>query len=573
MEFIDATRLLGRHTRTFALEVLPLCLDLFDALFNVFVLFLRLFLALIRPLLAVLPVLRRIVQPLSLSALSAAWRLFSHQSSKALAVEAAVFGVLVFFAVFEYQFGFFRYVFGVYTRTLLSVSGWYRNAKLNVRSKSKLAAMALSHVVFVVPVCAVLWVLNPVVLEIVRRWGLLSLAYARPCYRTLCLLYSLQSDVTNQVDAVEDRTPSTPNKSTKMTVRSRSATRSSICESVPERRLDSFSTDDDDANTLDATPDKAPIADSPAATVMQRRRVGTTVSGKSSSTHSASPRTARRNAVISSSRKGQPTTADSTVSFTRTPVSSRKAIALGEHSIRTPEEEVLRFWVVFGVAWSVRNLLRFFTPAILGSFLNRWDTFLFVFMLWLQLGFTDGTNVLFPLIASFLRQGRYLRMNPSASAEQLNIFLRVLVAFGIIHAEQATSLGTSLSESGVVLLGIIFFITPRTVTFLGTVLTGYLVPIYLTTYAATPSSMPSARQTWLAYWAVFALVDLIYTSIADLTEWIPLWYHAKLALILWLQIPYYRGAWVLLDRFMLHAGSVATRVRRHVNAAVKTKQT
>lgn len=69
-----------------------------------------------------------------------------------------------------------------------------------------------------------------------------------------------------------------------------------------------------------------------------------------------------------------------------------------------------------------------------------------------------------------------------------------------------------------------------------------------------------AQNNWLAYWTMYSLFDLAYGILTDMFDWLPLWYHAKLAIILWLQLPYYRGASFMLEKGVQAAAAAASDV-------------
>jgi hypothetical protein len=54
-------------------------------------------------------------------------------------------------------------------------------------------------------------------------------------------------------------------------------------------------------------------------------------------------------------------------------------------------------------------------------------------------------------------------------------------------------------------------------------------------------------EWWLCYFCVAVAVDYLVTAIGAAFSWVPLFYHAKLLLLMWLQFPYFRGAQRIFD--------------------------
>ncbi|KAK1865111.1 hypothetical protein I4F81_007646 [Pyropia yezoensis] len=120
------------------------------------------------------------------------------------------------------------------------------------------------------------------------------------------------------------------------------------------------------------------------------------------------------------------------------------------------------------------------------------------------------------------------------------------------HAEWLT---LAAEEGGFVALGSIFFITPRPLTYLGTLAVGFLFPAYLS--AAAVSAAPAGavgggalaadarrrQRRWLTYWTALAALDgLLLGPAGGVADWLPLWYHVRLGVLLWLQLPCLGGA-------------------------------
>lgn len=70
---------------------------------------------------------------------------------------------------------------------------------------------------------------------------------------------------------------------------------------------------------------------------------------------------------------------------------------------------------------------------------------------------------------------------------------------------------------------------------------GFIYPAYAS-YKALESKSPVAHAQWLTYWVVFSLFTVVEYFADFVISWIPFYYLAKLAFVLWLQLPRFQGA-------------------------------
>eukprot|EP00241_Pyramimonas_parkeae_P012138 CAMPEP_0114247270 /NCGR_PEP_ID=MMETSP0058-20121206/12931_1 /TAXON_ID=36894 /ORGANISM="Pyramimonas parkeae, CCMP726" /LENGTH=189 /DNA_ID=CAMNT_0001360561 /DNA_START=2356 /DNA_END=2925 /DNA_ORIENTATION=- len=85
---------------------------------------------------------------------------------------------------------------------------------------------------------------------------------------------------------------------------------------------------------------------------------------------------------------------------------------------------------------------------------------------------------------------------------------------------------------------------------------GFIYPSYAS-YKALESKAPAAAAQWLTYWVVFSLFT-VFEYFADwLISWVPFYYLAKLAFVLWLQMPQTQGA------TQLYVQHIQPLVKRH----------
>ena len=66
-------------------------------------------------------------------------------------------------------------------------------------------------------------------------------------------------------------------------------------------------------------------------------------------------------------------------------------------------------------------------------------------------------------------------------------------------------------------------------------------------WAALATSAGSARVRWLTYWVAYAGWWQVFWHVGGLLRVLPLAAHAELALLLWLQVPLFRGGGRILD--------------------------
>eukprot|EP00245_Coleochaete_scutata_P015046 TRINITY_DN655_c0_g1_i3.p1 TRINITY_DN655_c0_g1~~TRINITY_DN655_c0_g1_i3.p1 ORF type:complete len:159 (-),score=21.39 TRINITY_DN655_c0_g1_i3:51-527(-) len=78
---------------------------------------------------------------------------------------------------------------------------------------------------------------------------------------------------------------------------------------------------------------------------------------------------------------------------------------------------------------------------------------------------------------------------------------------------------------------------------------GFVYPAYAS-YKALESKTTEAAAQWLTYWTVFSLFTVVEYLAGFLIAWMPFYYLAKLAFILWLQLPQTKGAMLLYVRWV-----------------------
>ncbi|XP_076919899.1 HVA22-like protein k [Bidens hawaiensis] len=70
---------------------------------------------------------------------------------------------------------------------------------------------------------------------------------------------------------------------------------------------------------------------------------------------------------------------------------------------------------------------------------------------------------------------------------------------------------------------------------------GIALPVY-STFKAIETRDQNEQQKWLLYWAVYGSFSVVEIFADKLISWSPLYYHLKLAFLVWLQLPTTNGA-------------------------------
>lgn len=190
------------------------------------------------------------------------------------------------------------------------------------------------------------------------------------------------------------------------------------------------------------------------------------------------------------------------------------------------ERQQLSFWIVMAMVWALRCMLHFICPSILviRNMLNFCDVCLFHVVMWAQLRLTNGADILYALLAEFMRKKRldffqfrrasspctntwvgfgrfigcygnenhkadsknknnYERFDPLVSgpifqfSSHLETLLRIASSLRIVDAIRSCRLWRFLIDSGLAIgLFFMFAFTPRPLTFLATILAGIVWP-------------------------------------------------------------------------------------------------
>ena len=213
----------------------------------------------------------------------------------------------------------------------------------------------------------------------------------------------------------------------------------------------------------------------------------------------------------------------------------------------------LQYWMVHGFV--VLLLAAPGSGSLLASGGAYVSFILLALLLWTLAPWTEGASIgvgaLLPLLARFA---------PAASAAPIlpiDSVFNVLVLIKLISRETAGWWSAVLGQtSALLLVAPVFFFTPGSITYYGTLLIGTVIPLYcsasaLGAWASNKVSTPrrGARgneegealsqhvRFWVLYWSVYSAFCPVHDGISAWGgSWIPFWYHGKLACLLWLQL-------------------------------------
>ncbi|XP_055828503.1 HVA22-like protein k [Solanum dulcamara] len=70
---------------------------------------------------------------------------------------------------------------------------------------------------------------------------------------------------------------------------------------------------------------------------------------------------------------------------------------------------------------------------------------------------------------------------------------------------------------------------------------GIVLPVY-STFKAIEMGSQNEKHKWLLYWAAYGSFSIVEAFTDKFLYWFPLYYHVKLAFLVWLQLPSAEGA-------------------------------
>eukprot|EP00752_Nemacystus_decipiens_P010653 g9486.t1 len=229
-------------------------------------------------------------------------------------------------------------------------------------------------------------------------------------------------------------------------------------------------------------------------------------------------------------------------------------------------DRVLMYWVVFTVV-KVASLLPLASTAvdIAGKPFVR--SIAFFLVVWMHLpGPGSGLQVVYasmePMVHKYVRD---LRAPQNGYSGTIQKWQDMVVFVRLMTKEHAELLTDNIADSWMLVPALLCFFTPSFITNLGCAYAGLVVPSLNSIktlgrrqsrsavagvsdgWAALATSAGSARVRWLTYWVAYGGWWHVYWQLGGLLRVLPLASHAQLALLLWLQVPVFRGGGRILD--------------------------
>ncbi|KAG6970322.1 hypothetical protein JG688_00004909 [Phytophthora aleatoria] len=230
-------------------------------------------------------------------------------------------------------------------------------------------------------------------------------------------------------------------------------------------------------------------------------------------------------------------------------------------------EACLKYWVIWSLAVCVIGMVTLFLPAFVTSFFTVPLHFYNIFLIWMHSPFTRGDIALYtwlsPLVSPYANriQEHEASVNPEAE-EKTNFLIRMLVSLRVVP-ERHVNLAKDLWSQGPALFGLFFMFTPGFVASRGCSLMGFGFPAYVT-IGVLGEKRTRRYEWWIAYFSVAVTVDYLITAIGREIGWLPLFYHVKLLVMMWLQFPYFQGAERIFNATMRGVPGGRSGSRHHV---------
>ncbi|KAF1326546.1 Transmembrane protein, partial [Globisporangium splendens] len=215
-----------------------------------------------------------------------------------------------------------------------------------------------------------------------------------------------------------------------------------------------------------------------------------------------------------------------------------------------PYETSLKYWVLWSFASCIVSMVSLLLPGFVLSLLTVPTYLCNIFLAWVHSPITRGDIALYTLLSPLFNPYANRIRDTAAQLQQpendaANFLMRALVTFRVLP-EQHVHFMKDLWSQGPALGGLMFIFTPGFVTARGCLLVGFGFPAYVT-MGALAEKTARRYEWWLCYFCVAVAVDYLVTAIGAAFSWVPLFYHAKLLLLMWLQFPYFRGAQRIFD--------------------------
>lgn len=630
MELVRQARQVSQHVVVYFSDVTPLAYDALHATVQTGKLYCQLVVLALRPFFFLLVQLYYLLMPPLTILVRRSVIALTLQPRGLVLFELGVLTLIFTLINLERRFSIARRSHALYTRIHARLTRRYRLLQAQVRTKSRTAAVALPHVLFVAIAAAFHHFIGHRTVPLLRGAGLVAFACVRPAMRTVALLYAVDIETKGGEQLEQLATPGsklvTPPMQQQQQTKIMAGNDSPVVQSAPAAVAKPVDVLSDGVRRRRRPKEMSPLLQDTDAVRQRAATVAADIendgdganvsSGLLPNLFSSSSRRVRIDDATSISRKTRTLLLTPTVekSPAGTPPNKHAVAlvpALSEDVARaSAERRILRFWTVFGAAWGLRSLIWFFCPSILVHVVAVADVWLFYLVVWAQFSLTTGADLLYAPLAAFLqRHGlvsraarrvasrvrgatsfRGVARGPTSrkhgdndddddTAQQLGLLLRLASSLRLTDALKSGRLWRFVIDSGLAVgLFFIFAATPRIITYVATLVVGVLLPCMRSTAALEGDDVGDVddtalrRHSWLAYWGVFSLLDAFYSAASESLAWLPLWYHFKMAAIVWLQVPNFRGSILVLDWLMSHVGAALSTVKQATVTPRKRKR-
>jgi len=216
----------------------------------------------------------------------------------------------------------------------------------------------------------------------------------------------------------------------------------------------------------------------------------------------------------------------------------------------------LTYWIAAGAIWLSTEWLDSFREAFpnFGEF--YWQSAV-IFLMWLQLPFTDGATLLYDKVTK--------RIAVPLLAPYVGKFND-----GSILGYLAKIIGVSVSLGHISFLYFLFIILPSSVERFVVVVIGTAYPLAASIVAVTTDAALDDTQ-WLIYWSCFGMMYLGMLITEDILNWVPGFHSLALSAVCYLMLPVFNGAEQIFRGVLVPLfGLKATLLKRDARVLAQT---
>eukprot|EP00730_Choanoeca_flexa_P013405 TRINITY_DN5284_c0_g1_i1.p1 TRINITY_DN5284_c0_g1~~TRINITY_DN5284_c0_g1_i1.p1 ORF type:complete len:519 (+),score=71.84 TRINITY_DN5284_c0_g1_i1:29-1558(+) len=216
-------------------------------------------------------------------------------------------------------------------------------------------------------------------------------------------------------------------------------------------------------------------------------------------------------------------------------------------AVKNMKVNCLTYWAVLGILFTIAEIpiLRNFLPMI--PFYNLLQT---AVVLWLVAPFIEAPQTIQSLYLTLAFRISPLLSKSSAKVAETTPFISV-VARMFLSANIVDKIAQFLAGAHILLLAVPFFFSPRFILHFGCALVGVFVPAHISLSLNDFSASYVEDVTrWLQYWVIFVIFHGVHELLEVRLEALPFWYDAEMVALLWLQLPYFKGAAKMASTFV-----------------------